>query len=132
MKTRKKLQGKGWLCLVLLWSAVTSSHDAAELCREKWSRQNEPDVFAAEDEVLYKSPSHAARRAPPPFLAVCPACIEAWAHPEMLCSCVWLPMFVKLADTGKFFIFLVSSLIRSRLFHESSSGGGFLREEWDI
>lgn len=77
LEARERLQGKGWQCLVLLWSAVTSSHDAAELCREKWSRQDEPDVFAAEDRVLHKSPPRAARRAPPPCLAACPACIEA-------------------------------------------------------
>lgn len=80
LEARKRLQGKGWLCLVLLWSAVTSSHDAAELCREKWSRQDEPDVFAAEDGVLCKS----TPVLPAPCLAACPACIEAWAHPEEL------------------------------------------------
>lgn len=43
------------------------------------------------------------------------------------CICVWLPVFVNLADPGKCFIFFVSSPIRSRLFREASSGGGFLR-----
>lgn len=45
---------------------------------------------------------------------------------------MWSAVFVNLADPGKCFIFFVSSLIRSRLFHEASLEGGFLRQEWDF
>lgn len=133
LEARNRLQGKGWLCLVLLWNAVTSSHDAAELCREKWSRQDEPDVFAAEDGVLRKStPVLPGEHQHHAWLHVLPALKLRPILRSSGCSCVWLPMFVNLADPGKCFISFVSSPIRSRLFSEASSGGGFLRREWDF
>lgn len=72
-----ELQGKGWLCLALLLSAVTSSHDATELCRgKKQSRQHEASCLCSRRQGLMLNNTVLPKGAPPPRLSACPACAK--------------------------------------------------------